>query len=126
MADGEDHLRRVRRICKSMPGVTEKLSHGAPTFFANGDTGVFTMFANSHHNDGRIAVWVPAAPGFQAALVAATPKTYFRPPYVGVKGWIGIALDEIDDEELSAHIVEAWEFAASKGKKKRSRRLDVD
>ena len=87
----EDHLRRVRRICKAMPGCTEKLSHGEPTFFVGKK--VFTMFANNHHNDGHIAVWVPAAQGVQAALVKTAPATFFRPPYVGVRGWVGIELD---------------------------------
>jgi len=31
---GEDDLRRVRRICSAFPETSEKLSHGAPTFFA--------------------------------------------------------------------------------------------
>jgi hypothetical protein len=51
----EEHLRRLRRICLGMPGATEKLSHGEPTFFVNKK--VFAMFSNNHHNDGHIAVW---------------------------------------------------------------------
>ncbi|HKQ87398.1 MAG TPA: MmcQ/YjbR family DNA-binding protein, partial [Candidatus Acidoferrales bacterium] len=77
----EEHLGRVRRVCMSMPGATEKLSHGEPTFFVK--KRVFTMFADNHHNDGHIAVWIPAMPGLQAALIKSSPKTYFRPPYVG-------------------------------------------
>ena len=114
----EDHLRRVRRICKAMPGCTEKLSHGEPTFFVGKK--VFTMFANNHHNDGHIAVWVPAAQGVQAALVKTAPATFFRPPYVGVRGWVGIELDAISDEELASHIREAWGMIAPKGSGLRS------
>jgi uncharacterized protein YdhG (YjbR/CyaY superfamily) len=40
----EMQLERVRRICGTMPSVTEKLSHGAPTFFVERDKSVFTMF----------------------------------------------------------------------------------
>ncbi len=43
-----------------------------------------------------------------------SPQTYFKPPYVGVKGWIGIELEHIGDEELSAHIAEAWRMIAPK------------
>jgi hypothetical protein len=113
----EEHLKRVRRICMSMPGATEKLSHGEPTFFAK--KGVFAMFANHHHRDGRIAIWIPAEPGMQAALTKAAPKIYFRPPYVGASGWVGIELGEVSDEDLAAHILAAWRFIDSKGKKPR-------
>jgi hypothetical protein len=106
---------RVRRICLAMPETSEKLSHGAPTFFAKKRT--FAMFLNNHHGDGHIAVWAAAAPGEQQTLIAASPKTYFRPPYVGVKGWIGIELAEIDDEDLAGHLTDAWRLVmAAQGK----------
>ena len=100
----------------SMPGASERLSHGEPTFFVK--KRVFTMFANNHHNDGHIAVWIPAASGLQAALIKMSPKTYFRPPYLGGAGWIGIELEQVSDQELAEHIFEAWHLIDS-GKKKR-------
>ena len=109
---GEEHLRRVRRVCAAMPGCTEKLSHGEPTFFVRKK--VFAMFDNNHHDDGHIAVWIPAPPGLQGMLIQSSPKTFFRPPYVGVRGWVGIELDCISDEELAAHIHEAWLLIAPK------------
>jgi hypothetical protein len=93
-----------------MPGCTEKLSHGEPTFFAAKK--VFVMFANNHHNDGHIAVWLPAEPGMQAALIQSSRQVYFKPPYVGVKGWVGIELDRISDDDLAGHIREAWSLVA--------------
>lgn len=104
-----------------MPGAIEKLSHGEPTFFVK--NGVFAMLDNNHHQQGHIAVWIPAAPGLQAALIKMVPKTYFRPPYVGVAGWIGIELDQISDRELAEHIFEAWQLIESKKQKSRARRL---
>ena len=109
---GEEHLRRVRRICMAMPECSEKLSHGAPTFFVRKK--VFAMFANNHHDDGHVAVWIPAAPGVQGALIKAAPETFFRPPYVGVRGWVGIELGAISDEELASYIREAWQMLAPK------------
>jgi hypothetical protein len=109
---GEEHLRRVRRICIALPETTEKLSHGEPTFFVRKK--VFTMFANNHHDDGHIAVWIPAPPGTQAELIKSSPKTYFKPPYVGVKGWVGIELASISDQYLASHILEAWRMIAPK------------
>jgi|SRR5215469_6247346 len=109
--DGE-HLWRVRRICTALPGTIEKLSHGEPTFFV--EKKVFVMFADNHHNDGHVAVWIAAQPGLQASLIKDAPKTYFKPPYVGVRGWIGIELERIGDEDLAAHIYEAWRLIAPK------------
>ena len=117
----ETQLERVRRICGAMPGVSEKLSHGAPAFFVEKDKGMFTMFADNHHSDGRLAVWLPAPPGLQAALIGDAPATYFKPPYVGSSGWIGVELNQISDETLAAHVREAWELAAPKKKKTRQR-----
>lgn len=110
----EEHLGRVRRICLSMPEATEKLSHGEPAFFAKKDKGVFAMFAGNHHKDGRVALWLPAASGMQGALIKSAPKTYFRPPYVGPSGWVGIELREIGDDDLAGHIAEAWELIVAK------------
>ena len=104
--DNGDQLRRVRRICGALPATTEKLSHGAPTFFT--PKRVFATFVDNHHGDGHVAVWIPAAPGVQAALIAEAPGTYFRPPYVGVAGWVGVELARVDDEQLGALIREAY------------------
>jgi len=71
----ETQLARVRRICAKMPSASEKLSHGAPTFFVQKDKGVSTMFVDNHHEDGHLAVWVPAPDGLQSALIEDVPKT---------------------------------------------------
>ncbi len=108
----EKQLARVRRICFSMPGTNEKLSHGEPTFFS--PKRVFAMFAADHHSDGRIAVWLPAAPGVQADLIEESPDSYFRPPYVGTSGWVGVELSKVDDDQLEALIREAFRFISAK------------
>jgi hypothetical protein len=112
---GEEQIQRVRRICLALPGATERLSHGEPTFFVK--KRVFAMFSNNHHNDGHIAVWIPAPPGEQEALIASFPAIYYRPPYVGVKGLVGIELPHIGNEELAAHLGEAWKQMASPRRK---------
>jgi hypothetical protein len=108
--EGEKHLARVRRICMALPETMEKISHGEPTFFVRKK--VFAMCSNNHHNDGHIAVVLPAAIGIQAALIEASPEKFYRPPYVGVRGWIGVEIDRVDDEELAFHIHEAWRLIA--------------
>lgn len=108
--EGEKQIERVRRICLSLPETWEKLSHGEPTFFVR--KRVFAMCSNNHHNDGHIAVTVPAAIGIQAMLIERSPEKFYRPPYVGVSGWVGIELGRVSDEELAFHIHEAWRLIA--------------
>ena len=80
------------------------------------------MFASNHHGDDRIAVWLPATPGVQAELIAESPDTYFRPPYVGASGWVGVKLSKVDDEQLQALIREAFRVVNAKSAASRSSR----
>ena len=107
---GERQIERVRRICLGLPGTWEKISHGEPTWFVGKK--VFAMFSNNHHHDGHIAVTVPAAIGIQEMLIKKSPKKFYRPPYVGVRGWIGIELERVTDKELALHLTEAWRLIA--------------
>jgi len=109
---GERQIERVRRVCMALPETVEKLSHGEPTFFVRKK--VFAMFSNNHHNDGHVAVMVPAAIGIQAMLIESSPQKFYRPPYVGVRGWVGIELDRVTDEELKLHVHEGWRLIAPK------------
>ena len=108
--EGQKHQERVRRICAALPEVTEKLSHGEPTFFVRKK--VFAMCSTNHHDDGHFAVVIPAAIGIQEALIKASPKKFYRPPYVGARGWVGIELDRVSDKELTLHLKEAWRLIA--------------
>jgi hypothetical protein len=108
--NGEKHVERVRRICAALPETSEKLSHGEPTFFVGKK--VFAMFSNNHHNDGHVAVAFPVPIGVQAALIKASPNKFYKPPYVGVRGWVGIELDRVGDRELALHLQEAWRLIA--------------
>ena len=109
-ADKAKHVERVRRLCLALPETWEKLSHGEPTFFVKKK--VFAMCSINHHNDGHIAVVVPAAIGIQEALIERDPKKFYRPPYVGHAGWVGIELRRVRDKELAAHLREAWKLIA--------------
>jgi hypothetical protein len=108
--DSEEHIGRVRRICARFPETTEKLSHGEPTFFVRKKA--FAMISNNHHNDGHLAVWIPAAAGVQEMLVSTFPDKYYRPPYVGVKGWVAIELPSVTNEELATRLLDAWTLIA--------------
>ena len=107
---GDKHVARVRQICLALPETWEKLSHGEPTFFVR--KRVFAMCSTNHHNDGHYAVVIPAAIGIQAALIEASPTKFYRPPYVGGAGWVGIELPHVKDKELAMHLQEAWRLIA--------------
>jgi hypothetical protein len=108
----QPQIDRVRHLALTLPGATEKLSHGEPTFFVA--KRAFVMFANNHHSDGHTAIWIPVPPGAQAAMIAEAPEIYFKPPYVGVKGWIGVELPKASDEILTDLIRRAWQLTAPK------------
>jgi hypothetical protein len=108
--NGEKHIDRVRSICLALPETMEKLSHGEPTFFVKKK--VFAMCSINHHHDGHIAVVLPAPIGVQQALIEASPKKYYRPPYVGGAGWIGVELPRVSDKDLKMHLREAWRLIA--------------
>lgn len=105
---GDDPLGRVREICLALPETTERLSHGAPTFFIRGKK-TFVMYLDNHHDDGRLALWCAAPEGVQAELVESEPERFFRPPYVGHRGWIGVRLDrDVDWEEVAGIARDAY------------------
>src|SRR5919198_1924977 len=85
-------LERIRTICLALPETSERLSHGAPTFFVR-DKRAFVMVLDNHHGDGRFAIWCAAPEGMQQMLVDADPERFFVPPYVGHRGWLGVRLD---------------------------------
>jgi hypothetical protein len=110
--NGTAQIDRVRRFARALPGSSEKLSHGEPTFFVA--KRVFVMFANNHHSDGHTAIWIPVPPGAQTEMIAEAPEMYFKPPYVGVKGWVGVELPLVSDEVLSGLIRQAWQLTSPK------------
>jgi hypothetical protein len=103
---------RVREICLGFPAADEKLSHGAPAFHVRGK--MFLTFVDDHHGDGRLAVWCKSSPEEQRRLVAEQPRRYFVPPYVGVKGWVGVCVDAegADWIALTMLVEEAWRSVA--------------
>jgi len=107
-----DPLERVRAICLALPEVTERLSHGTPTFFVRGKK-TFVMYQDDHHGDGILGLWCAASPGVQAELLRAEPDRFYRPPYVGHRGWIGVRLDvDLDWDEVAAICADAYRCVA--------------
>jgi hypothetical protein len=104
-------LERLRRICLAYPETNERPSHGMPTFFVR-DKSTFVMLAADHHGDGRVAMWCAAPDGAQEALTVAEPDRYFRPPYVGARGWIGVRLERPDWKVVESVVDDAYRKVA--------------
>jgi hypothetical protein len=104
----EATLARLRELCLALPETSERLSHGAPTFFIR-EKRAFVMVLTNFHGDGRFAIWCAAPDGLQAMLTEADPERFFVPPYVGHRGWLGVRLDRgLDWDELAGLIEDAY------------------
>jgi predicted DNA-binding protein (MmcQ/YjbR family) len=107
---------KLRKICLTLPEATEVNFGGhenSPTFRVRDK--IFAMYQNDHHGDGKVAVWCKAPPGAQEVLVGADPERFFKPPYVGPKGWIGVRLDRpVDWAHLADLVQESYRMTASK------------
>jgi hypothetical protein len=107
-------LERLRAICLALPETSERPSHGAPSFFVRGKK-CFLMLLDDHHGDGRFAIWCAAPAGNQELLVAAHARRFFRPPYVGHRGWLGVHLsDGVDWDDLEGIVEDAFASVAPK------------
>jgi predicted DNA-binding protein (MmcQ/YjbR family) len=108
---GQDLHQAVRAACLWLPEAEEYLSHGSPNFRVRGKG--FASYAVNHHGDGRVALWLAAAPGAQEHYVAAAPRHFFVPPYVGGRGWLGVRLDQgVAWKLVVARVREAYERVA--------------
>lgn len=105
---------RVRAICLALQAVEERMRHGEAAWFVRARP--FATMADHHHDD-RVAVWL-ASPA--EALVETDPGRFFRPPYVGHRGWIGVRLDVLglDWDELAAMIADAHRLVTERGRSK--------
>src|SRR6185312_16964022 len=105
-------LTRLRKLALALPETSERLSHGAPTFFVR-EKRPFVMVLTDHHGDGRFAIWCAAPQGLQSMLVEADPERFFVPPYVGHRGWLGMRLDRaLDWNELAGIVEDAFAAVA--------------
>lgn len=109
-----DPVESLRRICSALPAVEERLSHGEPTWFVQGKKS-FVMLDDHHHGADHLGFWCAAPPGVQAELVEQEPDRFFRPPYVGGRGWLGVRIDhEVDWDEIARICADAYRQIAPK------------
>jgi hypothetical protein len=101
---GGTPVERLRGICLALPEATEKLAWGEPTWRVGGR--LFAQLDDHHHGADHLAVWLPAPLGEQEATIFTDPARFFRPPYVGHRGWVGVRIDRRPDWAAVASLVE--------------------
>jgi len=94
---------RLRAICLALPETTEKVAWGEPTWRVGGK--LFAQLDNHHHGADHLAVWLPAPLGEQESLIFLDAERFFRPPYVGQRGWVGARIDRRPDWTLVTALV---------------------
>lgn len=106
-------LARLRAMCMALPAVTERVSHGEPTWFIQ-DRKSFVTMDSYHHGAEHYSCWVAAPMVAQELLVGSKPEVYFRPPYVGHRGWVGVRLDvpELDWDDVEMIVKDAYRMVA--------------
>lgn len=111
MTDVEE---RLRSICLSLPEAREVEAWGAPTFRVKT---IFTMYSARNHqtDEPEPSAWIKSDVANQEALLRMGPDRFFKPPYVGPKGWIGLLLtDDTDWDEVRALVWDAWRESVPK------------
>jgi hypothetical protein len=113
-AAARDPVEGLRAVCLALPEVSERLSHGSPTWFVR-DRKTLATLDDHHHGVDHLGFWCPAPPGVQSQLVDQEPHRFFRPPYVGGRGWLGVRLDvDVDWEEVAGIVTDAYRLVAPK------------
>ena len=108
-------LTRLRKLCLSLPEAHEVEAWGEPTFRVRNKLFAMYASADTHHGDGRPAVWIKAAPENQAFMVQTAPDRFFVPPYVGPSGWVGVRLDgDVDWAEIAELLRDGYRLTAPK------------
>ncbi len=103
----------LRESCLALPEVEERLSHGAPTFYVRGKKAFVSVWADGHHDNDFPHLWCAGFDGVQGRLVTDRPGQFFRPPYVGHRGWLGVRLDRgIAMDELRDLCEDAYRLVA--------------
>ena len=97
----DPRLARVTKICLAFPGTGRKMHDSHAQFLVGKKT--FAYFLNDHHGDGIVSITGKVLPGENQALVAAQPRRFYLPAYMGPRGWVALRLDvgKVDWDEVS-------------------------
>lgn len=106
---------RLRKLCLALPAAHEVEAWGEPTFRVKNK--IFAMYASAHnhHGGGTASVWIKSTPVNQGIMLGFNPERFFKPPYVGPSGWIGVRLDgPVNWDEVREILTDGYRLTAPK------------
>ncbi len=114
LAQTKERLARLSGICLALPGAMreDKGSHASFTVAKK----VFAYYLNDHHDDGIVSICCKALPGDNVRLIAASPRKFYMPGYVGPRGWVALRLDRptVDWNEVKELLLGSYQQTAPK------------
>jgi hypothetical protein len=107
-------LTRFTKICLALPEATRQVVGRHAGFQVRKKS--FAWFLDDHHGDGIVGINCKVLPGDNTALIAADPRRFYMPAYVGSRGWVGLRLDvgEIDWDEVQELVTHSYRLVAPK------------
>jgi hypothetical protein len=92
---------RLSNICLALPETTREVLGPHDSFRVAKK--VFVYFLDNHHGDNIVGIACKSLPGDNLRLIAADPRRFYMPAYVGPRGWVGLRLDlgKIDWKEVA-------------------------
>jgi hypothetical protein len=107
-------LARVTAICLALPEATRTDGGQHARFLVRDKT--FAYYLVDHHGDGIVGLTCKAPPGAAEAMIAADPVRFYRPDYLGSRGWVGLRLDfdPIDWTEAAELLTDSYRLIAPK------------
>jgi len=105
---------RTVQICGSLPEVVARRTGDHVQFQVRKKT--FAWYTHDEHGDGRIALVCKAEPGEQQALIGMDSDRFYKPAYLGPRGWVAarLDLDNVDWSEIAELALEAYRLVAPK------------
>ena len=114
MSEDDPRLARLSAVALELPEAKREVSGRHATFRVRGRT--FAYYLDDHHGDGVLGLAAKAAPGVAERLIDDEPERFYRPAYLGHRGWVGLRLDtpEVDWDEVTGLVVESYRLCAPK------------
>jgi predicted DNA-binding protein (MmcQ/YjbR family) len=105
-------LERLSAICLELPEAKREDSGRHAAFRVRGRT--FAYYLDDHHGDGIVGLNAKAAPGVAETLIEADADRFYRPAYLGHRGWVGLRLDTatVDWDAVAGVVVESYRLCA--------------
>ena len=109
-----DRFEKLAGICLAFAG-TARESMGSHTAFKVNKK-VFVYYLNDHHGDGIVSICCKVLPGDNERLIAASPRKFYMPAYIGPRGWVALRLDRpsVDWNEVKELVRSSYQQIAPK------------